>query len=138
MAVNDVYRPNVDYTLGDQVTSPVSGKTAFVPSFKQVNSAGVAVDQVSYTLASNVTLAATSGSTPITGVQRGNYVWSAVFTGTSVKLQSLAPDGTTWLDVATLSASGVFAGQVSIGANAQLRLYNPNGTSDTGVYSSIS
>ena len=32
MAVNDVFRPNVDYTLGTQVTSPVSGKTAFVPT----------------------------------------------------------------------------------------------------------
>lgn len=32
MAVNDVYRLNVDYTLGEQVTSPISGKTAFIPS----------------------------------------------------------------------------------------------------------
>ncbi len=34
MATHDVYRPNVDYTLADQVTSPIDGKTAFVPSFK--------------------------------------------------------------------------------------------------------
>lgn len=94
--------------------------------------------QTSYALATNATIAATSGTIPVTGVQRGNYVWNAVFAGTSVKLQSLGADGVTWFDVATLSASGTFAGEIRFGANSQVRLYNPNGTSDTGVYSSIS
>jgi len=40
MAVNDVFRPNVDYTLATQVTSPVSGKTAFVPSVQVVTPGG--------------------------------------------------------------------------------------------------
>ncbi|WP_257541217.1 hypothetical protein [Sphingobium sp. CFD-1] len=92
----------------------------------------------SYTLAGNQTLAATTGATPITGVRKGNYTWAAQFTGTSVKLQALGPDGATWLDVATLSAPGIFAGEIRIGANAQLRIYNPNGTSVSGIYSSLS
>ncbi len=32
MAVHDVYRPNVDYTLAEQVTSPIDGKVAFIPT----------------------------------------------------------------------------------------------------------
>ncbi len=40
MAVNDVYRLSVDYTLATQVTSPVSGKTAFIPSVQLVGSTG--------------------------------------------------------------------------------------------------
>lgn len=40
MAVNDVYRPNVDYTLASQVTSPVSAKTAFVPAVQVTNASG--------------------------------------------------------------------------------------------------
>lgn len=42
MAVNDVYRLSVDYTLATQVTSPVSGKTAFIPSVQLVGSSGTA------------------------------------------------------------------------------------------------
>jgi len=94
--------------------------------------------QTSYTLATNATITATTGTTPVTSIAKGNYVWNAVFTGTSVKLQSLGADGSTWFDVATLSASGIFAGEIRLGSNAQIRLYNPNGTSDTGVYSSLS
>ena len=138
MAVNDVFRPNVDYTLASQVTSPVSAKTAFIPSYVAVTSAGSPVDTLSYTLATNQTIAATSGTTPVTVTSRGTYVWDAQFTGTSVVLQSLGADGVTWRDVATLSASGTYAGEIRIGSNAQVRLYNPNGTSDTGVYSSLS
>lgn len=44
MAVNDVYRPNVDYTLATQVTSPVSGKTAFVPTVSIADSGGTEFD----------------------------------------------------------------------------------------------
>jgi hypothetical protein len=44
MAVNDVYRPNVDYTLAEQVTSPISGKTAFIPSMNLLGAGGTPVD----------------------------------------------------------------------------------------------
>lgn len=47
MAVNDVYRLSVDYTLADQVTSPISGKTAFIPSFKLASAAGTALGTAS-------------------------------------------------------------------------------------------
>lgn len=120
----------------DQAQPRLNAKGALVVSLE--DSSGNASGGASYTLASNQTVAATTGTTPITGVQRGNYVWDAQFTGTSIKLQALGADGVTWRDVATLSASGTFAGEIRFGANAQVRLYNPNGTSDTGVYSSLS
>lgn len=43
MAVNDVYRLSVDYTLATQVTSPVSGKTAFIPAVALTNTSGTEV-----------------------------------------------------------------------------------------------
>ena len=123
-------------TDGVQAQPRLNVKGALVVSLEDAS--GNASGGASYSLASNQTIAATSGTTPVTGVQRGNYVWDAQFAGTSIKLQSLGSDGVTWRDVATLSASGTFAGEIRFGANAQVRLYNPNGTSDTGVYSSLS
>jgi len=123
---------------------PVGGSPV-TPVDKQGNVIGTSASptvtqsaQTSYTLASNQAVAATSGTAPVLNVLRGNYVWDAQFTGTSIKLQSLGADGVTWRDVATLSASGTFAGEIRFGANAQVRLYNPNATPDTGVYSSLS
>jgi hypothetical protein len=123
-------------TNNQQQALRINAKGAVV--FQQEDSDGNPMGGASYSLASNATITATSGTTPVTGIAKGNYVWNAVFTGTSVKLQSLGADGATWFDVATLSASGTFAGEIRFGANSQVRLYNPNGTSDTGVYSSIS
>lgn len=89
---------------------------------------------VGFTLASNVAIAATSGTTPVT-VGGGSYILDAQFTGTSVKLQALGADATTWRDVATLAASGSIG--VVLGAGASVRLYNPNGTGLAGVYASL-
>jgi hypothetical protein len=89
-----------------------------------------------YQLATNATIPATTGTASTTGVQGGSYLWDVQFTGTSVVLQALGSDGTTWRNVATATTSGTVG--VVIGQNATLRLYNPNGTADTGVYSSIS
>jgi hypothetical protein len=47
MAVNDVYRLSVDWTLADQVTSPVSGRPAFIPSLKLVGATGTAIGTAS-------------------------------------------------------------------------------------------
>lgn len=91
-----------------------------------------------YQLATNQTLATLTGSTPVTGVIGKVYVWDAQFTGTSLVLQALGADNTTWRTIATLNASGTFAGEIRIGNNATIRVYNPNGTSDTAVSSSIS
>lgn len=89
-----------------------------------------------YTLANNATISATSGTTPVTGVQGGSYIWDVQFTGTSVTLQALGSDGSTWRDVATRTTSGTTG--VVIGQGASVRLYNPNSTSLTGVYSNLS
>lgn len=57
MAVNDVYRLSVDYTLATQVTSPISGKTAFIPSWRQVDATGTALG----TAGNPLVVSATSG-----------------------------------------------------------------------------
>lgn len=97
--------------------------------------------QNTYTLASNVaSLAAQTGTTPVTGVKSGVYVWDAQFTGTGpLVLQSLGSDGVTWRTVASLDASGASAGGIRIGANAQVRVFNNHATAAvTSVYSSLS
>ena len=97
--------------------------------------------QNSYQLANNIaSLAAQAGTTPVTGVKGGTYVWDAQFTGTGpLLLQALGSDGASWRTVATLNASGTFAGEVRIGANAQLRVFNSHATvAVTSVYSSLS
>lgn len=93
--------------------------------------------QDTYTLASNATISANGNTNPVTGVKRGVYVWDAQFTGTGpLVLQSLGADGTSWRNVAQLSASGTLAGEVRIGANATLRLFSS--TALTAVSSSLS
>jgi hypothetical protein len=89
-----------------------------------------------YTLASNQAVAANSGTTPVTNVRGGSYVFDVQFTGTSVKLQSLGSDGTTWRDIGAAITSPGAVGVV-IGQGASVRLYNPNGTGLTGVYASL-
>lgn len=90
-----------------------------------------------YTLANNVPLAATTGTSPTTVTRGGAFVWDAQFTGTSLQLQSLGSDNSTWRTTATLTSSGTFSSLVAIGVGTQVRLYNPNGTGLTGVYSNL-
>lgn len=96
----------------------------------------VAKGTETYELASNIALAATTGGTPVASVAGGSYVFTPIFTGTSVKLQALGPNGSTYVDVATVATSGTPTGVV-IGNNATVRLYNPNGSGLTGVYASL-
>jgi len=108
--------------------------------------AGQASGPQTYQLASNQSLTAQTGTsanpttgsttTPVTGVAGGSYLWDAQFTGTSVTLQSLGSDGVTWRDVATRTTSGTTG--VVIGQNASVRLYNPNNSAVTGLYSNLS
>lgn len=109
------------------------------------NSAGIDANYTSVQLTgaqsyvlckSGITLAATSGSTPVYNIDGGNYSWDVQFTGTSVKLQQLGADGATWRDIATATVAGITA--VVLGQNAAVRLYNPNATNDTAVSSTIS
>lgn len=89
-----------------------------------------------YTLASGATIAANSATAPTAKIQSAVYLWDVQFTGTSIVLQALASDGTTWRDVATRTASGVT--EVRMGQNATIRLNNPNGTALTAVSSNLS
>jgi len=108
--------------------------------------AGQASGPQTYQLASNQSLTAQAGTsanptagsttTPVTGVAGGSYLWDAQFTGTSVTLQSLGSDGVTWRDVATRTTPGTTG--VVIGQNASVRLYNPNNSAVTGLYSNLS
>jgi hypothetical protein len=98
--------------------------------------------QNTYVLASNATIPAASGSSPVTGVRGAVYVWDAQWAGSgTLALQALGADGLSWREVATLAGPGTFSGEVRIGANATLRLFNKNaggGASFTSVYSSLS
>lgn len=89
MAVNDVYRLSVDYTLATQVTSPVSGKTAFVPTV-QFYSGGTAFDvAITAPLGTQAVAAAvavtpaTSSSWAVTGPQTDAQFIAALKSGTA-------------------------------------------------------
>jgi hypothetical protein len=121
----------------------INGKVGYAQAVVSVDETGTAANsQTSYTLATNATLPANSGTTPVAGVRRGVYVWDAQWSGTgTLALQALGADGATWRDVATLTASGTLAGEVRMGANATVRLFNKNtggGASFTGLSSSLS
>lgn len=87
----------------------------------------------SYGLLSN---AAATGAA-VGGVRGGSYVWTAVGTwnGATATLQSLAPDGATWLDVDTLTANG--AKGVVVGDMAALRVAITGGP-PAGLFASLS
>ena len=92
---------------------------------------------IAYPLANNVAIGANTGTAPVARVARGVYLWDAQFAGAGpLKLQALGADGATWRDVASLNASGAFAGEIRIGAGASLRLFSA--TALTGVYAVVS
>jgi len=102
-----------------------------------VDQYGMATQASSVQMASNMTLAATTGSATNVGIVSAGYIFSAIFTGAaSVALQALGPDAVTWTTVATLTGSGNNVG-VALGSNAAVRLYNPNATSLTSLYASL-
>ncbi len=87
MAVNDVYRLSVDYTLADQVTSPISGKTAFIPSFKLVNGSGVDAGSIlsTYALNNNGTLVIPKFAA-ISAASSGNNTLVTAVTGKKIRV----------------------------------------------------
>ncbi|WP_338469055.1 hypothetical protein V3I01_08090 [Sphingomonas sp. gentR] len=121
---------------GDALTGTRQSDGSYIPAMQLVDGNGNATSNQTYTLASNATITATTGTTPVTGVQGGSYIWDVQFTGTSVTLQALGSDGVTWRDVATRTSSGTTG--VVIGQGASVRLYNPNNAALTGVYSNLS
>lgn len=120
MAVNDVYRLSVDYTYAQQITSPISGKTAFVPYFAQM--AGNGAPSVA---GAQETLSLVTTNTPAAQqtVLGGTYIFNqqASVYGT-VTLQVLGPDGATWQTVLSKTASDTTGGSsVALGSNAVVR-----------------
>jgi hypothetical protein len=69
----------------------------------------------------------------------GRYLWAAAgtFGGATLQLQSLGPDGTTWLDApgAALTSAGQWA--VDVGAGESLRV-KVTGGSPSGLYAVLS
>ena len=90
-----------------------------------------AFDADTVTLLNNV---AATGS-PLTA-EGGQYIWSSVgtFGGTTLALQALQPDGTTYLTVASHTASS--ATQVAIGGATVMRV-TVTGGSPSGLFSQL-
>ena len=85
--------------------------------------------------ASTATYAPTTDPTP--GVRGGSYIWAVTATawnGATVKLQAVGPDGTTYLDIDSLTANGTKG--VVIGEAATVRLA-ASGGAPTGIASSL-
>lgn len=131
-AVMDVDINKANFDAGRQ-----SGTARAVVVAGRVNSDGSvsSTGDSTYQLASNQPVTSNSGSTPVTKINGGSYIFDAQFTGTSIQLQTLGADGTTWRTLATLNSSGSTG--VVLGGNSTARLYNPNGTNLTGVYASL-
>lgn len=95
-----------------------------------------------YTLAGTgsgggVTIASAGTTTPVPNVLGGSYIWTTTGTfsgGSTIALQALGPDATTWVTVATATASGSTG--VVLGNNATVRLLG-SVASTTGVNSSL-
>lgn len=91
--------------------------------------------QQSYSLAADMD--AIGNSPVLEDVWGASYVWSVsgTFGGTTATLQALGPDGTTWLNVDSMTANG--SKGVVIGHKASLRL-NLAGGSPANIHSSLS
>lgn len=130
MAVNDVYRLSVDYTLASQVTSPVSGKTAFIPKMQVVTASGAvgpstgAVTSVESTTVSGTILAANAarhGAVIFNTDANALYLLLAAGTASSTNLSvSVAsnssyevPFGYTGIIVGVWAADGAGAAKVT-------------------------
>lgn len=86
-------------------------------------------------LASNI--AASGPTAAAVGLGAGSYVWSAIaanWNGATASLQSLGPDGSTWVTIDTLTANGTKG--VVIGENAVVRI--SLSAAPAGFYSSLS
>lgn len=102
-----------------------------------VSALDAALAEATYQLASNVGIASGGSTTAVAGVQGGSYVWAltaGAFNGATIKLQALGPDGSTYVDVDSLTANGQKG--VVLGENAQVRLAATGGA-PTGVSASL-
>lgn len=72
---------------------------------------------------------------PVT-VPGGQYVWAAqgTFSGATLTLQALGPDGANYIDVTTLSANGAI--DVRIGQDTAMRV-SVSGGAPSAIYSNL-
>lgn len=84
------------------------------------------------TLLSNAS-ATGAASDPLAG---GSYLWAAqgTFSGATLTLQSLGPDGSTYMDVTTLTAAG--QKEIRVGVGEVLRV-SVSGGPPSGIYSTL-
>ena len=115
---------------------PVSGVDAN-GNLQRYNADGTPY-QPTYQLASNITLAGSAATTPITAVTGGSYVFDARFGGTtpSLNLQALGADGVTWVNVGAALTAGGNVGVV-IGQGASVRILNNTANSITALSASL-
>lgn len=138
MAVNDVYRLSVDYTLATQVTSPISGKTAFVPAV-QFYATGTPFDVAitsplgTKTIAQSVAVTpATSSSWAVTGPMTSTEFLADLRSTTGTK--SSVNSGVASVTILASNASRKGATITNTDANA-LYLDLSGGTASSTSYS---
>lgn len=106
-----------------------------------VDGAGNIAGPATFTLAlATASLAAGASTTPVVIKASKTYAFSYIFGGTSpsLKLQALGADGSTWQDIATVTATGsqtvdIFAGS----GGAALRLTNGGANPITTLSASL-
>lgn len=130
------YYGDSDRLIGKRVDLG-NGRSAFIAGTMAMDASGNPASGQTYQLASNQTIAATSGTSPVSGIQGGSYLWDVqIPANSSITLQALGSDGVTWRDVSTRTTSGTTP--VVIGQNASVRLYNPGASAIAGVFSNLS
>lgn len=126
----------VDFTvaiLGADGAIPPSGSSTSPMYFNPA--------QNTYQLASNNTLTSGGGVTAaVTGIIGGGYILTVQGTfaaGSSVQLQTLGPDGTTYISVGTAITATNSSQTFAIGNNATVRLINSGSANVTALYASL-
>lgn len=146
MAIDRVY--GADQFAGVKVTTAAKsqvkndGTDGYAQLVAMVDaSSGQAVGYQTYTLASNQTISSGGNTTPVANVAAGSYILAisaSNFNASTIKLQSLLPDGVTWADITGASTTANTPGiGVVIGGNSTVRLAATGGA-PTGVYATLS
>ena len=101
---------------------------------------GVALQRVatrpSYAAPTVLLSNASATGQPSAALAGGTYVWTIVgtFDGATATLQSLGPDGSTWLDVVARTSAG--SERVLVGQGSSLRTAVAGGT-PSGLYANV-
>lgn len=113
---------------------------AYKDTFTNASPVYLIDDRLTVSIATAATLAAGATSSTVAVNRSGTYGFTVILTGTSpsLTLQQLGPDGTTWMDVVTVTASGsqpitIFAGA----GGAAVRLKNAGANPITALTASF-